>query len=369
MKGIYIAKIDENYSLDIGVGKKINGEIKALRNLGINMDYLRLKDREMYFNNNRIKKVIKFFSYGYYYRFLKKIDLDYDFAYIRYSKGNINLYRLIKMLSKKDIKIIIEIPTYPYSNEFTGELKEDIFGFLDNIITKKLKKYVFRLAVTNNKYNFIYGIKTIKINNGIDIENFNMSNKVEKKGDTLNLIGIANIAKWHGYDRVIKGISDYYKRNYKSGYKINFYIVGEGNEKENLINLSRKLNVENCVKFLGAKNGKELDEIFSNMDIGVSSLALFRAGGGHDPIKSKEFLARGIPVLLAYNDRLIDMKLPFVFSFDENETNINMNILIEKYKNIEKMNKEEIREYAKNNLSWETQMKKVVEELQNKGEN
>ena len=46
-----------------------------------------------------------------------------------------------------------------------------------------------------------------------------------------------------------------------------------------------------------------------------------------------------------------------------------MNILIEKYKNIEKMNKEEIREYAKNNLSWETQMKKVVEELQNKGEN
>ena len=71
------------------------------------------------------------------------------------------------------------------------------------------------------------------------------------------------------------------------------------------------------VHFVGSRIGSELNLIMDKADIGVSSLALFRAGGGHDPIKTKEFIARGIPVILGYEDKLVDMNLPYIMKVNE----------------------------------------------------
>ena len=53
------------------------------------------------------------------------------------------------------------------------------------------------------------------------------------------------------------------------------------------------------------------------MHIGVSSLALFRAGGGHDPIKSKEFVAKGMPVIIGYKDKALSSNLEFIYENKE----------------------------------------------------
>ena len=51
LKGLYIAKVDEEYSLDIGVYKKIQGQINAFKNKLDVIDFIRLKNKDIYFNN------------------------------------------------------------------------------------------------------------------------------------------------------------------------------------------------------------------------------------------------------------------------------------------------------------------------------
>ncbi|OPJ59169.1 glycosyltransferase [Clostridium chromiireducens] len=365
MKGIYIAKVDDEYSLDIGVSKKILGEINAFRNIGNSIDYIRLKNKEIYMNNKKLgTTVTRYFACRDIYKCIKKIKLDYDFAYLRYCRGNYNFLRIIKLLHRNGIKIVVEIPTYPYRSEIDKKSIKGVIDLtLDKIITPLLHKYVFRISVTSDDSD-IFSIKTIGINNGIEIDRFPMVNHTNKSFNKINLVGIGNLAKWHGYDRVIEGLNDYYKDNInKCNEEVNFYIIGEGSEKNNLRELTEKYKLNDYVHFLGAKNGEELDHIFDEMDIGVSSLALYRAGGGHDPIKSKEFLARGIPIILGYKDRLINMGLPYIFEIEENDKSVDIKVLLEKYKNTHNISSEEIREYAKENLTWEFQMKKIIVEL------
>lgn len=367
MKGLYIARIDEEYSLDLGVGKKIRGQIHAFNELGYDIDYLRLVDKTVKFNDKSFNKVkYRFFGCRHFYKVIKNIDYknidEYDFIYIRYIQGNISLYNIIKYFSKRNKKIIIEIPTYPYNTEFNKmTLRRFIVGNLDKYITKRIHKYVFRISVTNT-HEEIFGIKTININNGIDLRELPIIDK--KENNKINMIGIANLARWHGYDRVINGLADYYNNEFIDKKDVNFYIVGEGSEKSNLMMITKEQNIDDKVHFLGAKSGKELDRIFDDMHIGVSSLALFRAGGGHDPIKSKEFLGRGIPVMLGYEDKLIDMNLPYVFKVDENNTAIDIENIVSRYKACDYIKNNEIRKYAEEFLTWKFQMNKIIKELE-----
>ncbi|ASW42427.1 glycosyltransferase [Clostridium isatidis] len=364
MNIIYVARIDEDYSLDLGVAKKINGQISALEALYCNVDYLRIKNKKIMLNDIELKEIkYRRLAYRHLYNSIKRINNQFDAAYLRYVRADYFFLKTIKLLYKRGVKVIVEIPTYPYITEINKKTVRGILEiFIDNIITRLLKKYVFKISTTS-KYEEIFGIETIKINNGIDMNSFPLKNK--SNHDTtkvIKLIGIGNLARWHGYDRIIKGMFEYYKENVD--INIEFYIVGEGNEKVNLEKLTHDLNMQKYVHFLGVKTGTELDNIFDEMDIGVSSLALFRAGGGHDPIKSKEFLARGIPIILAYQDLLIDMSLPYVFFEEESNSPIDMKKIIEKYKKVRTIDSEEIRNYSIKNLSWENQMKKVIKVLE-----
>lgn len=362
MKALYIAKVDEEYSLDIGVTKKILGQINAFRNLGVDIDYIRLKNKDIYINDKFLKKSkIRYFSYKDIYKGLKRENLKYDFAYVRYARGNYNLYKTVRLLKKNNIKVIIEIPTYPYISEINiKSLKGTIDFILDKMLINKYQKYVYKISTTSLD-NKIFNLDTIKISNGIDLGKFPILDDLNRSTERINLLGIGNLAKWHGYDRVIKGLSEYYNKG--GNEKVHFYIVGDGSGKSYLQELTSRLKINKYVHFLGSKNGTELDEIFNDMHIGVSSLALFRAGGGHDPIKSKEFIARGLPILLAYNDKLIDANLPYVFKVEENESSIDISKLVESYNNSKFISKEVIREYARNNLTWTIQMKKVVSDI------
>ena len=284
----------------------------------------------------------------------------YEFAYIRFSRGDIEYYKLIKFLSKNNVKVIVEIPTYPYAQQFSYfNIKHLVYGILDILIWKSIRKYIYRISTTNSLHE-IQKIKCICINNGIDLEELPMPNNKYKK--SLNLVGIANISKWHGYDRVIKGLHKYYSDK-NNCYEVRFHIIGEGDEKLNLIKLVDKFNLNSVVKFEGVKIGSELNNIMNDMDIGISSLALFRAGSGHDPIKTKEFLGRGIPVILGYDDKLVDMNLPYVIKVKEDESDLDIEGIVNKYLQRQWTN-EDIKSYARKNLSWETQIKKIVEAVE-----
>ncbi len=345
MRGIYIVPIDIESSYYVGVKNKVMAQVKAFDSLKCDIDIIskkniRVKDNSVtLFVNNEVCDLNK-----------------YLFAYIRYVPGNLDLFNVIKKVKSKIKNVFVEVPTYPYMNEYDNNIDKLKLFIKDTYITKNLHKYVSYIATTNS-IDELWGIKTIKIRNGIDINTLPLV-KREKGNKEFNMIGLANLNSWHGYDRIIKALDTYIKNGGKED--MHFYIVGEGKEKANLEKLVSDYNLKDRVHFKGVLRGKELDSLLDNMDIGISSLALHRAGSGHDPIKTKEFLGRGIPVMLGYKDKLVDMSLEYVIKVSEDESDIDLNKVYKKFIDI-RFNKEEIRKYASENLSWTKQISKVID--------
>lgn len=359
MKGIYIADLDRSIKELGGVYKKIQSQVQAFNNLGIEMRYIGVNSYNIEYLDEKINFDAKHLKGHEFYKWLiknKKLILNsYDFVYLRYSFSNPYMFKFAKIAKENNLKVFIEIPTYPYKDEIKNTPKNIIYKKIDDLLWKFNNKYIDRLVLTTD-IDELFGIKAINIFNGINSKDIYEVER--KKGkDIVNLIGVANISAWHGYDRVIKGLGDYYKNSVKQ--EVNFYLVGEGAEKENLIEISKANLVEKYVHFLGAKFGTELDKIYNNMDIGVSSLALFRAGGGHDPIKSKEYVAKGIPVVIGYKDRALSSELPFVIQIAEDNSNVIINDILKKYNELQ-LSSIEISQFARENLTWESQIVKIV---------
>lgn len=374
MKGLYIHDIDFVLRPEYrGVSKKIDAQINAFKSLSVDMDLIhvennniKIADKEVGINIGKYKfgRIKNTFFFSNICKLLKNnkiINLNrYDFVYIRFSMANIGMYYLIKFLFKSNLKVILEVPTFPYKDELSNNFINFILKNIDDMIWRKLYKYVYRIAVTNDLRK-LYGVNTVSIYNGVDLDSIKVSKNISDN-EIINVTGIANISKWHGYDRLIKGLSNYYSSNNSIKQKIHFNIVGEGEEKANLENLSKELMVTDYVHFLGYRSGEDLDTVMDGTNIGISSLALFRAGGGHDPIKSKEFIARGLPVVLGYNDKLIDMSLSYVIKVPENDEAIDVGYIIDRYKRINVSNSE-VRLYAEKNLSWRSQIAKVISSI------
>lgn len=361
MKGLYISVVDRESKRFGGVYKKIQSQVGAFQNLDVSMDYIGMKGNAIEFVNTIDKvNLERAKHYIFFRRILKRyseLNNKYDFIYVRYSFANPYMTLLIRKFSRANTKVFVEIPTYPYSDEIKKTTKNKVLLKVDRLLWKLNKNWIDRLVLTNDIKD-LFGIKAVNIFNGINIKDISIG--IEGAlNNSINMIGVANVSRWHGYDRLIKGIADYYKNNDCNKYLVNFYIVGEGPEKNNLEELTTNLNVSKYVKFLGAKFGEELEKIYEDMHIGVSSLALFRAGGGHDPIKSKEYVAKGMPVIIGYEDKALPSELPFVFNVDSDDSNIDIIHIIEKY-SMMKLSSKKIAKYAEEKLSWESQIIKVV---------
>ena len=144
-------------------------------------------------------------------------------------------------------------------------------------------------------YEKIWGIPVIKLENGIDLEQIEFTG-YNKSKESITLIGVANISKWHGYERIIKGMYDYYNSMPTKNVILN--LIGNGQELENLKILVNKYNLKEKVIFQGVKSGKELSYLFKSAHVAVGSLGMYRIGiNNGSTLKAKEYAARGIPYL------------------------------------------------------------------------
>ena len=134
------------------------------------------------------------------------------------------LIRLFRKLNSIGIKSVTEIPTYPYDGEFIGfDIITRIKLKIDQLFRDRLSKQM-KAIVTFSDAVEIFGQRTIRISNGVNFDDIPVH---EYYGDneTINLIGVAEVHFWHGFDRIISGIGEYYRNN-QNGRKIIFHIVG-----------------------------------------------------------------------------------------------------------------------------------------------
>ena len=222
-----------------------------------------------------------------------------------------------------------------------------------------MKKYIDRIVTFTNDEE-IFGIKTISINNGISLEDISIIKKDKKEDkNKINFIGVAGISFWHGFDRMLLAMVEYYKKTPKK--EVIFYIVGDGDKVviDSLKKIVKDNNLEKYVRFYGYKFGKELDEIYNKADIAVGSLGAFRKNiQVGSALKVREYCAKGLPFILSEEDTCI--KEVFMYKIINDETIFDIEEIIEWYNNL-KVSAEEIREYTKNNLTWDIQMKRVVD--------
>lgn len=376
MKGLFI--IFEGLTEYNGISKKIIAQVNGFTDNGIDM---KLSSLEFDDNNPKrifsgrkvdnqiIQKYYKYSKISNYQRILCFNSLiDYiknngiQFIYIRYTHiANHFFINFLKKIKKAGIKILLEVPTYPYDMEYKNVgIKQKILMAIERRSRKCFKKYIDSI-ITFQNYDSIFGVKTIKISNGIDINAIPEPTTI-KEDESLNLIGVAGLNCWHGFDRIIEGLNIYYSSTPKRD--VYFHIVGDtnniiGNEYMNLVT---KYNLENYVNFYGNKIGDELDQVFSKCQMGVGSLGIHRIGISEvKPLKSREYCARGIPFVYSFKDEDFDDK-SFILKESPNDSPIDINRLIDfYYSNI--FNNQEIRRFAEENLTWDVQVKRILEHL------
>ncbi|MDD2425864.1 MAG: glycosyltransferase [Bacteroidales bacterium] len=353
-----------------GISKKIISQFNALLELGLEIELC----HQSYSDNIHKRYVgdtlIKNYGGGIWGKIYKRIEYNtivkyvlennIKYIYARYDhNANPLTVRLFKKLRDAGTWIDLEIPTYPYDREYLQQgLKFKAELFIDKLFRRKLARYVNRI-ITFSDYGEIFGVKTLKISNGIDFESIKVKEAFNKEYNTLNLIGVADIHYWHGFDRMVAGMVNYYSG--EMPVKVVFNIVGGGckNELERIREIADKGKISSYVKFWGPKSGEELDKLFDVADFGVASLGRHRSGITKiRTLKTREYAARGIP--FAYSEIDDDFEnMPYVLKVPPDETPVDI-LSIVKFCADNKFTPAEIRSSVEMNLSWKAQMKRVV---------
>lgn len=174
-------------------------------------------------------------------------------------------------------------------------------------------------------------------------------------------MAVANIAQWHGYDRLIRGMANYIKTN--NNTKVIFNIVGEGHAKTKLKDYVEEKSLGDVVIFHGYKTGQDIDTMFNKCDIAVDVLGMHRRGYNEcNSIKAREYCARGIPFVTSGDDPDFPNNYSWRLKLPADESSIKIEEVVEFYDKISKTDyRNEMRNFAEKNLTWEVKLKPVVE--------
>ena len=355
-----------------GISKKIRYQVKALRECGANVrvcyyDIAPNGHRQWLVNEEviadlgkgeiaKIKKRV-YFKPIYEYAQNESIDL----VYIRsFHNANPFTIHLIKQLKTMGARVIMEIPTYPYDQEYvTPGMK--VYLTIDRHFRHKLARELDAIITFSDKEK-IFGVPTIRISNGIDFDAIPLKQRINDTSHELHLIGVAEVHYWHGFDRLIQGLAEYYLQ--EQSYKVFYHIVGQlsgERERQEIIPAIYNNGLTPYVILHGARYGKELDELFEQADLGIGSLGRHRSGIDKIKVlKNREYAARGLAFTYSETDEDFD-NMPYVWKVPANETSMDIQKLIEFHQSIH-LPPIEIRNSIAN-LSWKHQMQEVINQI------
>ena len=365
------------FSDESGISKKIHYQVKGLRQNGheVHLCYYDFDSRghRCRFVDDR---VIADYGMGAMAALRSRIDLGcigryciYNGIEMVYARSFMNaspvLVGLFGKLKKHGIKCVTEIPTYPYDQEFKGyPLKYKIPLYIDMMFRRALATKMEAIVTFSNK-DSIFGKRTIRISNGIDLDSIPLHNP--KKQQDIHLIAVAEIHYWHGFDRLVAGLGEYYKSN-PNGRKVYFHVVGWEDDRGTTSNgyltveqIARKYGIEKYIINHGKLFGDKLDEVFNQCVFAIGSLGRHRSGITEiKTLKNREYAARGISFIYSENDSDFDDK-PYIIKAPADESPINVGEIIN-YIDSHDFNPAEIRTTVEH-LSWKYQMEKVIIEI------
>lgn len=354
----YFAQFDiDNF---IGVAKKIQQTVTVLNNEGISSTSFLISEKGVLGHLKLFKGIMKF---------------NGEIIIIRTTYYTMHLMFFALLWQRiKNTKIIIEIPT-----PNTTVWREIDFEWGKSYSKKWLRKILLSSSLPWSLWpahkiiqyapeSFAFGLglkyKTKIHSNGIDVSEVPLiKNTSIWTNRSFVMVGMGVLAEWHGYDRIINGMSLYLKSRKQDECDVHLYLIGDGEVCRKWKMLADNLKLNNNIHFLGVKVGGDLDDIFENSNVALGSLGLYRKGLDQaSDLKSREYTARGIPFLAAGNDIDFNSNTSFRLNLPNNNEVIDIKEVIKWFVglNPEITSPNAMRKYAQENLDFKLKVKKLI---------
>ncbi len=296
-----------------GVSKKILEQIETCAKFGVetklfvNANFRKFKLGTDFANRNFVKyydaknKLSRIFNKA----LIEDVKaFNPDLIYYRYDFYTLNY----EVLSRK-YKTVIEIQTKDIDEFFLTHIKNKQYGlygyfsYLYFLLTRNrfLKNSHAFIGVTNEilDYYSSFNKPSICIPNGIDVRKYDTIKKANNKEKIkLFFIGTDGMP-WHGVDiieKLAENIPEY-----------EFHIVG----------INRKSKIDNLI-YYGHMSYEDYIKILEKCHVCIGSLALHRNKMKEAcPLKVREYLAHGFPVIIGYKDTaFLDNTSDFILELD-----------------------------------------------------
>ena len=368
-----------------GISKKIHYQVKGLRENGyeVHLCYYGFDNRGhrcRYIDDEVIKDYGKGslaglrqrMDYGCIYDYCKLNGIQFVYARC-FQNANPWLVRFFRKLNKIGVRSVTEIPTYPYDDEFKYTRFPRTIGLkIDKLFRNQLSRQMSAI-VTFSDAEEIFGQRTIRISNGVDFDRIPLHEYEAPQDGSIHLIGVAEVHIWHGYDRLIKGLGEYYKKWKEKGgsYKnVYFHVVGGVHPHDMTVGkewypggfqrIIEDYGIEDKVVFHGQLFGDELDKVFNQCCFAIGSLARHRSGiTVIKTLKNREYATRGLPFIYSEVDNDFEGK-PYVLKAVPDESPIDVQQIVDFIDN-HHFEPQEIRKTVEH-LTWKKQMQQVIDQ-------
>lgn len=360
------------FSESNGISKKIRYQIDALRQCGLDVrtcyyevrpdghrcwmvDGTLLAD----LGTGLVAKLRKRIDFSPILRYMKREEIEA--IYIRtYHNANPFTIRLVKQLKARGVNTILEIPTYPYDQEYQSR-SEKMQLAIDRLFRHRFCRYIDRI-VTFSDDTEIFGRPTLRISNGIDFHHIALRRDPPSAQDGLHLIAVAEIHFWHGFDRLLEGLGRYYSQ--QPDYPVYIHLVGPlsgPREEQEILTPLHRYGLEQVVTLHGPLHGAELDALFDRCHLAIGSLGRHRSGiTSIKTLKNREYAARGFAFVYSESDADFDHQ-PYVWKVPADESPIDIAQLVEFYRQ-QSLSPPAIRSSIAH-LAWSEQMQPIVQYL------
>lgn len=367
-----------NLKPSLGVLRKLAGQQTVARRQGLDLDVVALVD-EIPQDNQEIKFRKLNFPKNWFFRRMadnffrfryidKALDLSvYDRIILRYP-GSTAL-QFSSFFRKHRNKIILE-----FHSDFIEELKKLEEGVLNplriylerNNSPKLISLAAGIIAVTNElreRYAEIAGnsVPSYVVSNGIDVENVSFTGfQPYIPGSGLKILFVSGtFYPWHGLDRLLRGLA-----LYDGDERISLRLVGKVHRTEEL-DLIRDFKHQNIkIEVLASQASEDLDGLFQDSNVAVSSLAIFRNNMKEACVlKTREYTARGIPFVYAYDDVDLDEECSFSLKIEASDEPVDIAEVLEFSRRISSIEgiSQKMRSYALDRMDWSEKVKEMYD--------
>lgn len=219
-------------------------------------------------------------------------------------------------------------------------------------------KYKKRIYLWQNGVNLpqLYGSSEYQLFNHTAIDNFCQHKQ-------LNLIMVANLANYHGLDRLLFGLAKYYNSKTPEIVVQVTVVAGENASLNSSKQLVNQLALDKYISFVGYNTHDELFRFYQVTNVAIGPIASYRKNLFQaSSLKLREYALFGLPSIIDHHDYDLSSK-DYILQIPSDNTPVNINQIITFYQGLIDNYSHKlpviISEYASNNLLWTHKIKQL----------